>query len=226
MVLRVGFGVRLSRRLLRLRYLPVRRGQIALGLRDVLPGLRQVRLRLSERLGGRILSRLGGLDVLLRLRQSRLVIGNRLVRGGQTILISLDVSFRRRKLFSSGILSRLGGLDVLLRLRQFLRIVGQSLLSLRQIRPASLDISLRLFQLFRRISQSRLVRGNRLVRLSLLIVNRILSGLVILNGLAQRFQRRISGILLFLDGTNTLSVLVDFLRRGIQVGTQLGLLLL
>ena len=198
MILAMGFGIRLRSRLLRLADLAIRRGQIGLGLGDI----------------------------LLRLRQSRLIRGNRLIRGGQTVLIGFDVGFRRSQLLRQVSLSRLVRGDILLSLNELRRIVGQSLPSVRQVSLTRLDIGLRLFQLFRRISQSRLVRGNRLVRLGLLSVDRILSRLVILDGLAKRLQRRVSRILLFSDCIDALSVRVDLLRRGIQIGTQLGLLAL
>ena len=94
MILAVGFGIRLSRRLLRLADLAIRGGQVALGLRDILPGLCQVGLRLSERLGRRVKIRLVGLDVLLRLRQLRRIILQRRLIVSQILLNLLDL-FRR-----------------------------------------------------------------------------------------------------------------------------------
>ena len=91
MVLRMGFGIRLRRRLLRLRNLTVRRGQVALGLRNILPSLRQVGLRLSERLGRRVEIRLVGLDVLLRLSQLRRIILQRRLIVSQILLNLLDL---------------------------------------------------------------------------------------------------------------------------------------
>ena len=91
MVLRMGFGIRLRRRLLRLRNLTVRRGQVALGLRNILPSLRQVGLRLSERLGRRVEIRLVGLDVLLGLRQLRRIVLQRRLIVSQILLNLLDL---------------------------------------------------------------------------------------------------------------------------------------
>ena len=97
MVLRVGFGIRLRRRLLRLRYLAVRRGQVAFGLRDVLPGLRQIGLGLRERLVRRVEIRLVGLDVLPRLIElGRIVLQSRLVVS-QILLDSFDLFRRDRR---------------------------------------------------------------------------------------------------------------------------------
>ena len=97
MVLRVGFGIRLRRRLLRLRYLAVRRGQVAFGLRDVLPGLRQIGLGLRERLIRRVEIRLVGLDVLPRLVElGRIVLQRRLVVS-QILLDSFDLFRRDRR---------------------------------------------------------------------------------------------------------------------------------
>ena len=90
----MGFGIRLSGRLLRLADLAVRGGQVALGLRDILPSLRQVGLRLSERLGRRVKIRLVGLDVLLGLRQlRRIILQSRLIVS--QILLNLFDLFRR-----------------------------------------------------------------------------------------------------------------------------------
>ena len=94
MILAVGFGIRLSRRLLRLADLAIRGGQVALGLRDILPGLRQVGLRLRERLIRRVEIRLVGLDVLLGLRQLRRIILQRRLIVSQILLDSFDL-FRR-----------------------------------------------------------------------------------------------------------------------------------
>ena len=91
MILAMGFGIRLRSRLLRLADLAIRGGQVALGLRDILPSLRQVGLRLSERLGRRVKIRLVGLDVLLRLRQlRRIVLQSRLIVS-QIMLNLLDL---------------------------------------------------------------------------------------------------------------------------------------
>ena len=87
----MGFGIRLSRRLLRLADLAIRGGQVALGLRDILPGLRQVGLGLSERLIRRIEIRLVGLDVLLRLRQLRRIVLQRRLIVSQILLNLLDL---------------------------------------------------------------------------------------------------------------------------------------
>ena len=97
MILAVGFGIRLSRRLLRLADLAIRGGQVALGLRDILPGLRQVGLRLGERLGRRVKIRLVGLDVLLRLRQLRRIILQHRLIVNQILLNLLDFIRRNRR---------------------------------------------------------------------------------------------------------------------------------
>ena len=94
MVLAVGFGIRLRRRLLRLRNLAVRRGQIAFGLRNILPGLRQVGLGLREHLIRRVEIRLVGLDILPRLIElGSIILQSRLVVS-QILLDLLDL-FRR-----------------------------------------------------------------------------------------------------------------------------------
>ena len=90
-ILRMCFGIRLSRRLLRRADLAIRGGQVALGLRDILPGLRQVGLRLGERLGRRVKIRLVGLDVLLRLRQLRRIILQHRLIVSQILLNLLDL---------------------------------------------------------------------------------------------------------------------------------------
>ena len=97
MILRVGFGIRLRRRLLGLRYLAVRGGQVAFGLRDVLPGLRQIGLGLRERLIRRVEIRLVGLDVLPRLIElGRIILQSRLVVS-QILLDSFDLFRRDRR---------------------------------------------------------------------------------------------------------------------------------
>ena len=97
MVLRVGFGIRLRRRLLRLADLAVRRCQVAFGLRDVLPGLRQIGLGLRERPVRRVEIRLVGLDVLPRLIElGRIVLQSRLVVS-QILLDLLDLFRRDRR---------------------------------------------------------------------------------------------------------------------------------
>ena len=97
MILRVGFGIRLRRRLLRLADLAVRRGQVAFGLRDVLPSLRQIGLGLRERPVRRVEIRLVGLDVLPRLIElGRIVLRRRLVVS-QILLDLLDLIRRDRR---------------------------------------------------------------------------------------------------------------------------------
>ena len=94
MVLAVSLGIRLRRRLLRLADLAIRGGQVALGLRNILPGLRQIGLRLRERLIRRVEIRLVGLDILLRLRQLRRIILQRRLIVSQVFLDLFDL-FRR-----------------------------------------------------------------------------------------------------------------------------------
>ena len=91
MVLAMGFGIRLRRRLLRLADLPVRRGQVASGLRDVLPRLRQIGLGLRERLIRRVKTSLIRLNVLLRLRQLRGVIPQSLLVGGEVLVEPVQI---------------------------------------------------------------------------------------------------------------------------------------
>ncbi len=97
MVLRMGFGIRLRRRLLRLADLAVRRGQVAFGLRDVPPGLRQVGLGLRERLIRRIEIRLVGLDILPRLIELRRIIPQRRLVVSQILLDLFDLFRRDRR---------------------------------------------------------------------------------------------------------------------------------
>ena len=97
MILRVGFGIRLSRRLLRLGNFTVRRGQVGLGLRNVLLSLRQIGLGLGKRLGRRVKIRLVGLDVLLRLRQLRRIVLQSCLIVGQILLNLIDLIRRHRR---------------------------------------------------------------------------------------------------------------------------------
>ena len=153
MILAMGFGIRLRSRLLRLRDLPVRGGQVALGLRDILPRLRQVGLRLRERLGRRIKTSPVGLDVLLRLRQLGRIIPQRGVGRVDGRLVRLDVRLRGFKLFRRGRLSSLIRGDILPRLIELGRIVLQRRLIVSQV-------FLDLFDLFRRDSRSHRHRGD------------------------------------------------------------------
>ena len=140
MVLAMGFGIRLRSRLLSLADLPVRRGQVAFGLCDVLPRLRQIGLRLRERLGRRIKAGLVGLDVLPRLIQLRRIIPQRGVGRVDDRLVRLDVRLRGFKLFRRGRLRGLIRGDILPRLRQLGRIVLQSRLIVGQILLDSFDL--------------------------------------------------------------------------------------
>ena len=97
MILRVGFGIRLRRRLLGLRYLAVRGGQVAFGLRDVLPGLRQVGLGLRERPVRRVEIRLVGLDVLPRLVELGRIVPQRRLVVSQILLDLFDLFRRDRR---------------------------------------------------------------------------------------------------------------------------------
>ena len=140
MILRVGFGIRLRRRLLRLRNLAVRRGQVGFRLRDVLPRLRQIGLSLRERLIRRIKTSLIRLNVLLRLRQLRGIIPQRGVRRADGRLVRPDVRLRGFKSIRRGRLSGLIRDDVLPRLIELGRIVLQSRLVVSQILLDSFDL--------------------------------------------------------------------------------------
>ena len=153
MVLRMGFGIRLRSRFLRLADLAVRRGQVAFGLRDVPPGLRQVGLGLRERLIRRIKTSLIRLNVLLRLRQLRGVIPQRGVRRADGRLVRPDVRLRSFKLFRRGRLSGLIRGDVLPCLIELRRIILQRRLVVSQI-------LLDLFDLFRRDRRRDRRRGD------------------------------------------------------------------
>ena len=93
-ILRVGFGICLSRRLLGLADLTIRRGQIGLGLGDILLRLRQIGLGLCQRLGRRVKIRLVGLNVLLSLRNLGGIVLQRGVGRADGRLVRLDVSLR------------------------------------------------------------------------------------------------------------------------------------
>ena len=160
MVLRVGFGIRLSRRLLSLRDLTIRRGQVGFRLRDVLPGLRQVGLRLCERPVCRVEIRLVGLDVLPCLIQLRSVVPQRGVGRADGRLVRPDISLRGLKILRRGRLSSLIRGDILPCLIQLRSVVPQRGVGRADGRLVRPDISLRGLKILRRGRLSSLIRGD------------------------------------------------------------------